>query len=67
MSVFIELYENLEKVGASVRHHLVEGIRNMWNQLNEIARGHTTGVVNKEEEQELAQGKQKQELVFDLC
>ena len=57
MSVFIELYENLEKVGASVRHHLVEGIRNMWNQLNEIARGHTTGIVNKEEEQELAQGR----------
>ncbi|XP_011407929.1 PREDICTED: SEC23-interacting protein-like [Amphimedon queenslandica] len=37
----LELYENIEKVGQSVKYHLVEGIRNMWHQLNELARAHT--------------------------
>ena len=36
-----ELYENLGQVGASIKHHLMEGMRNMWSQLNEIARSHT--------------------------
>ena len=43
----------------SVRYHLVEGIRNMWHQLNELARAHTTtGTVSggKEEENEMIQG-----------
>jgi hypothetical protein len=31
------LYENIERVSQSV----LEGIRNMWNQINEIARAHT--------------------------
>ena len=38
----VELYENLGQVGASIKYHLVEGARNVWNQLSEIARGHTT-------------------------
>ena len=38
----VELYENIERVGQSVKYHLVEGIRNMWNQLNELARAHTS-------------------------
>ncbi len=57
--VLLELYENLEKVGSSVKHHIVEGMRNMWNQLNELARAHATptaGMTKEEEEQEIAQG-----------
>ena len=50
-----ELYENLEKVGSSVKHHIVEGMRNMWNQLNELARAHSSVATPKEEEQEIAQ------------
>ena len=38
----IELYENLGQVGASIKHHLVEGMRNMWQQLNEFARSHSS-------------------------
>ena len=37
-----ELYENLGHMGASIKQHLVEGMRNMWHQLNEIARSHTS-------------------------
>ncbi len=37
-----ELYENLGYVGKSIKHHLVEGMRNMWQQLNDLARSHTT-------------------------
>ena len=40
-------------------YHLVEGIRNMWHQLNELACAHTTtGTVSggKEEENEMIQG-----------
>lgn len=36
-----ELYENLGYVGKSIKHHLVEGMRNMWQQLNDLARSHT--------------------------
>ena len=38
----VELYENLGQVGASIKQHLVDGMRNMWHQLNEIARSHTS-------------------------
>lgn len=38
----LELYENLGQMGASIKQHLVEGMRNMWHQLNEIARSHTS-------------------------
>ncbi len=30
-------------MGASIKQHLVEGMRNMWQQLNEFARSHTSG------------------------
>ena len=35
-----ELYETVENVGASMKHYVVEGMRNMWQQLNELARSH---------------------------
>ena len=38
--VMVELYDNLGTMGASIKHHLVEGMRNMWQQLNEFARSH---------------------------
>ena len=37
-----ELYDNLGTMGASIKQHLVEGMRNMWQQLNEFARSHTS-------------------------
>lgn len=37
-----ELYDNLGMVGASIKQHLVDGVRNVWVQLNEFARSHTT-------------------------
>ena len=43
--LFAELYENLGQVGASIKHHLVEGMRNMWQQLNEFARSHSSSYV----------------------
>ena len=46
-----ELYENLGYVGASIKHHLVEGMRNMWQQLNDLARSHTSGSQTTEQEQ----------------
>lgn len=49
----IELYDSIEKMSQSVRHHVVEGIRNMWAQLNELARAHTTtGTVRDSEDTE---------------
>ena len=46
-----ELYENLGQVGASIKHHLVEGMRNMWQQLNEFARSHSsTYSIEKEQD-----------------
>ena len=56
LSVVLELYDNLERVGASVRHHIVEGVRNMWNQLNELARAHTSSGGKEEGEGEVMQG-----------
>lgn len=44
----IELYENLGQVGASIKQHLVDGMRNMWHQLNEIARSHTSQPTDKD-------------------
>ena len=44
-----ELYENLGQMGASIKQHLVEEMRNMWHQLNEIARSHTTTDQTKEQ------------------
>ena len=38
-----ELYETVEHVGASMKHYVVEGMRNMWQQLNELARSHRSG------------------------
>ena len=35
-----ELYETVEQVGASMKQYLVDGMRNMWHQLNELARSH---------------------------
>ena len=58
--LLIEIYDNLERVGASVRHHIVEGVRNMWNQLNELARAHTSSGGGKDEgEGEVMQGTYK--------
>lgn len=52
-----ELYENLGQVGASIKHHLVEGMRNMWQQLNEFARSHSsTYSIEKEQADAAAQG-----------
>ena len=39
---FSELYETVEQVGASMKQYVVEGMRNMWQQLNELARSHRT-------------------------
>lgn len=36
----VELYETVEQVGASMKQYVVEGMRNMWQQLNELARSH---------------------------
>lgn len=47
-----ELYENLGQVGASIKHHLVEGMRNMWQQLNEFARSHSSSYVAEKEQQD---------------
>ena len=44
-----ELYENLGQVGASIKQHLVDGMRNMWQQLNEIARSHTSLSAEKDQ------------------
>lgn len=49
----LELYENLGYVGASIKHHLVEGMRNMWQQLNDLARSHTSGSQNTEQQEQL--------------
>ena len=49
-----ELYENLGQVGASIKHHLVEGMRNMWQQLNEFARSHSSNYSIEKEQQETA-------------
>lgn len=38
--VCLELYETVEQVGASMKQYVVEGMRNMWQQLNELARSH---------------------------
>ena len=38
-----ELYETVEHVGASMKQYVVEGMRNMWQQLNELARSHRSG------------------------
>ena len=40
--VCVELYETVEQVGASMKQYVVEGMRNMWQQLNELARSHRT-------------------------
>ena len=46
-----ELYETVEQVGASMKQYVVEGMRNMWQQLNELARSHRTEqLVVREEE-----------------
>ena len=47
-----ELYENLERAGASVKQYLVDGIRNMWQQLNELARAHSTDQTQEQLQQE---------------
>jgi len=49
--VDVELYDSLGTVGASIKQHLVEGVRNMWQQLNEFARSHTSMGVETEEDQ----------------
>ena len=41
----------MEQVGASMKQYVVEGMRNMWQQLNELARSHRTEqLVVREEE-----------------
>ena len=37
-----ELYENLGRMGASLKENLVVGVRNMWESLSEFARSHTS-------------------------
>ena len=37
-----ELYENLGRMGASLKENLMVGVRNMWESLSEFARSHTT-------------------------
>jgi hypothetical protein len=46
------LYENIERVSQSV----LEGIRNMWNQINEIARAHTNMAAATKDEVETSEG-----------
>ena len=48
----VELYENLERAGASVKQYFVDGIRNMWQQLNELARAHTGTTPQEQSQQE---------------
>lgn len=38
-----ELYENIGQVSTNLKAYLVDGMRNMWQQLNEFARSHTSG------------------------
>ncbi len=42
--VFIvsELYENIGQVSTNLKTYLVDGMRNMWQQLNEFARSHSS-------------------------
>jgi hypothetical protein len=47
----LELYENIERVSQSV----LEGIRNMWNQINEIARAHTNMAAATKDEVETSE------------
>ena len=35
-----ELYENLGRMGASLKENLMVGMRNMWESLSEFARSH---------------------------
>lgn len=37
----LELYENIGQVSTNLKTYLVDGMRNMWQQLNEFARSHT--------------------------
>ena len=37
-----ELYENLGRMGASLKENLMVGMRNMWESLSEFARSHTS-------------------------
>ena len=54
LSLSPELYENLGYVGASIKQHLVEGMRNMWQQLNDLARSHTNSTNATSDQQEPA-------------
>ena len=38
-----ELYDNLGKVGASLKENIMTGMKNMWDSLSEFARSHTAG------------------------
>ncbi len=38
-----ELYENIGQVSTNLKAYVVDGMRNMWQQLNEFARSHTSG------------------------
>ena len=50
-----ELYENLGRMGASLKENLMVGMRNMWESLSEFARSHTSSTAaltqGQEEEQ----------------
>ena len=62
-----ELYENLGYVGASIKHHLVEGMRNMWQQLNDLARSHTTGPQSTDQEELSVEPGQHSRVVGVAC
>ncbi len=40
--ILTEIYENLGQVSTNLKAYLVDGMRNMWQQLNEFARSHTS-------------------------
>ena len=46
-----ELYENLGRMGASLKENLMVGMRNMWESLSEFARSHTASAAAHSQEQ----------------
>lgn len=47
----LELYDNLGRVGASLKENIVTGMKNMWVSLSEFARSHTSGPAGQTQEQ----------------
>ena len=50
--VCVELYENLGRVGTTLKENFLGGVRNMWESISEFARSHTTGQAGGSSEQQ---------------